>query len=230
MNLYSVELLSRKQVTSKLYDLKVRLIEPNTMVFKAGQCVGFQIAEKEKRLYSIASVPERPNELSFCVDVSHMGVGSQFILALNIGERFTIEGPYGAFTVNDESHDLLFIATGAGIAPFKSIIAQLLSKNYPKDITLLFGVRSEEDKIYFDFFEKLSQENHNFFFIPTFSQPKGVWNGAKGRVTNFIEENYEAYKDHRPYICGSPVMVKEVRALLMAKGKEAREIKLELFS
>jgi NAD(P)H-flavin reductase len=230
MNLYTVEVLSRKQLTHKLYELNVSLVDPVSMVFKAGQCVGFHIAEKEKRLYSIASLPSESGQLSFLIDVSHMGPGSQFVLALKPGDKFVIEGPYGAFTVNDESEELMFVATGAGLAPFKSIVQDVLKNNYPKDVTLLFGIRNEEDKVYFDFFEKLSQEYQNFFFIPTFSQPKEVWNGAKGRVTNFIDENFESYKNCRTYICGSPVMVKDVRALLMAKGKDAKEIKLELFT
>ncbi len=231
MNLYTTEITSKKQLTEKLYELNMRLLEPDSITFKAGQCVGFHVGENEKkRLYSIASVPANSKELSFVIDVSHMGPGSRFVVGLKEGDRMTFEGPYGAFTVNDDTQDLLFIATGAGIAPFKSIILDLIEKNYPKEITLLFGVRSEEDRSYFEFFEELSHQHENFIFIPTLSQPKGVWNGAKGRVTNFIDQNYEAFKNFRTYICGSPMMVKDVRSLLMAKGKEAREIKLELFS
>ncbi len=231
MNLFVTEVISKKQLTSKLYELNIRLIEPKTISFKAGQCVGFHVGENEKkRLYSIASAPNQNTELSFVIDVSHMGPGSRFVLALSPGDQMTIEGPYGAFTVNDDTQDILLISTGAGVAPFKSIILDLIEKSYPREIILLFGVRSEEDKSYFDFFEELSHQNENFIFIPTLSQPQETWNGAKGRVTNFIDQNFEAYKNYRTFICGSPVMVKDVRALLMAKGKEARDIKLELFT
>ncbi len=233
MNLYNVEVTSKKQLTSKLYELNIRLLDPATITFKAGQCVGFHTEAtpnpKTKRLYSIASLPEQRNELSFVVDVSPGGIGSQFVLNLKPGDKFTIEGPYGGFTVNDNTNDILMVATGAGIAPFKSMILDLLKKEYPKEVTLLFGVRSEEDRAYFDLFEELSHEHPHFIFIPTLSQPKGNWNGAKGRVTVFIEQNFEAYKNNKVFICGAPDMVKDVRAQLIAKGKDQKEIKLELF-
>ena len=233
MNVYSVEVTSKKQLTNKLYELNIRLIDPATISFKAGQCVGFHTEltknPKMKRLYSIASLPEHGGELSFVIDVSPGGIGSQFVLNLKPGDKFTMEGPYGGFTVNDNLSDILMIATGAGIAPFKAMILDLLHKDYPKEITLLFGVRSEQDKVYFDLFEQLSHEHPQFIFIPTLSQPSDSWNGSKGRVTAFLDQNYQSYKNNRIYICGSPVMVKDVRANLITKGKDQKEIKLELF-
>jgi NAD(P)H-flavin reductase len=109
------------------------------------------------------------------------------------------------------------------------MILDLLQKDYPREVTLLFGVRSEEDKVYFDFFESLSHEHPNFIFMPALSQPKETWNGIKGRVTTFLEQNAEAYRSHKVFICGSPVMIKDTRALLMQKGWEAKDIKLEIF-
>ncbi len=238
MDVYRVEVISKKQLTSKIYELNVRLIDKNNLSFKAGQCVGFHVLPetedhalqtKEKRLYSLTSLPEEGNELSFCVDIAPMGPGSQLVLNAKPGTQFNLEGPYGGFIVSDKSRDLLFVATGAGIAPFRSMIKDLLNSGFEKKITLLFGVRNEDDVFYHDEFLELASKRPNFNFIPMLSQPKGEWKGTTGRVTKYIEENFEKLSGSIAYICGSPQMIKDTRSLLIAKGWGLRDVKIEIF-
>lgn len=234
MALYKAEVISKKKLAEDIYELDVRLLDGASMEFKAGQCVGFHLGHneadpKDKRLYSIASLPVNGKDLSFCVDVSPMGGGSKFVLGLKPKDTMLLEGPYGGFTVSGEPQNLLFISTGVGVAPFRSIVPDLLQSGYPKDVTLLFGVRSEKNKFYFDFFEELSNNYENFFFFPALSQPEGKWNGIKGRVTDFLAQNIEGYKGQKAYICGGTEMIKDVRAQLLAAGWSAKDIKLEIF-
>ena len=239
MEVYKVEVISKKQLTNKIFELNVHLVNPNHLPFKAGQCVGFHVLQdtedpvmqgKEKRLYSLTSLPEHGNELSFCVDVAPMGPGSLLVLNAKPGYQFNLEGPYGGFIVSDKSKDLFFVATGAGIAPFRSMIKDLLSSGFDKKIVLLFGVRSEEDVFYHEEFSKLVQDHPNFIFIPMLSQPKGQWQGVTGRVTKYIEENFEKYLGYTAYICGAPQMIKDTRSLLISKGWGIRDIKIEIFT
>ncbi len=229
MNIFKVEVVSKTQLTPKIYELKLKILEPQGFSFKAGQCVGFVVAEEHKRLYSITSLPEDSKQLSFCVDVSPMGPTSQFVIAAQPGQQFEIEGPYGAFTVNSMDNDLLFVATGAGVAPFKSIIADLLAKGFNKKITLLFGVRQEEDIFYHDFFKTLASQHANFEFLPGLSQPKGEWPGVIGRWTKYLTENYQRYAGRLAYICGATEMIKDTRALLLANGWPVKAVKIEIF-
>ncbi len=231
MNAYKAKVLAKNQLTEKIYQLDLALPQPFS--FKAGQCVGFRVSESYKRLYSIASLPADPKNLSFCIDVSPMGQASKFILGLASGSEFEIEGPYGAFVAGLDSQDLLFVATGAGVAPFKGIISDLLQKGFSKKITLLFGVRHQADLFYQDYFEALAQAHSNFEFLPTLSQPiaqpKGDWQGIKGRVTEYLEKNIQQYIGRTAYVCGSIGMVKDVRAFLLAKGFNQKQIKIEIF-
>jgi ferredoxin-NADP reductase len=238
MEVHKVEVVSKKQLTSKIYELNVRLVNSSNLEFKAGQCVGFHVLPetdgldlqtKEKRLYSLTSLPEHGNELSFCVDVTPMGPGSQLVLDAKEGTQFNLEGPYGGFIVSDKTRDLLFLATGAGIAPFRSMIKDLLKSGFDKKITLLFGLRNEDDIFYHDEFSKLSEEYSNFTFIPMLSQPKGDWKGETGRITKYIEENSSKFTGYLAYICGSPEMIKDTRSLLISKGWGVRDIKIEIF-
>ncbi len=238
MQVYKVEVVSKKQLTDKIYELNVRLVNSSNLEFKAGQCVGFHVLPetedpalqtKEKRLYSLTSLPEHGNELSFCVDITPMGPGSKLVINAKPGDQFNLEGPYGGFVVSDRSKDLLFLATGAGIAPFRSMIKDLLKSGFDKKITLLFGVRSEDDAFYHEEFSKLAEEYSNFTFIPMLSQPKADWKGERGRITKYIEENSSSLLGSVAYICGSPQMIKDTRSLLISKGWGVRDVKIEIF-
>lgn len=232
MNLYTAEVIEKRQITQDIYELDAELLHPQEIDFKAGQCLGLHLGDNQsKRLYSIASVPAVKNKLTFCVDITPMGPGSKFILALEPKNEITLEGPYGGFTADENiQQDLLFIATGVGIAPFKSLIANLLERGFSRKITLLFGLRSEQNIFYFDFFQNLSKKYSNFIFLPTLSQPKGEWNGTVGRVTKYLEDNASDYLESVAYVCGSTDMVKDVRSLLIEKGFSPRQIKIEIFA
>ncbi len=227
---YQAEVISKKQLSSKIYELNVRLIEPAAMLFTAGQFAILLTPEGEKRFYSMASTPANSSELTFCVDVSPMGIGSKYVLSMQPGDKIVLGPPQGVFTIKNFDKDLLFIATGAGIAPFRSIVKDALANNFPKQITLVFGVRSENDQFYFDEFEELAKKHSNFNFFPTLSQPAGDWQGLRGRVTNFIATYSEQYKNHLVYLCGAPEMVKDCRTLLIEKGFGPLDIKLEIFT
>lgn len=224
--------LSKTSLAPDIFEILVQLPQrrKKTFEFKPGQCAGFCVTKNYKRLYSFASAPNKKDELAFCVDVSPMGRASKFVKALKPGSKFKIEGPYGAFTVNDISRDLLFVATGVGIAPFKGIISHLLARGFKKKLTLLFGVRSQKNMFYHDYFAGLAKEHKNFQFIQVLSKPGGKWPAKqKGRVTDYMRKNYARFFARDIYICGSPQMIGDVYEVLQKKGHKAGNVFTEEF-
>ena len=126
--------------------------------------------------------------------------------------------------------DLLFIATGVGIAPVRSVIFDLLNKTFPNNIKLLFGLRSEQDIFYYDVFEKLADQHQNFSFIPMLSKPQGEWAGQKGTVTDYLKSHTDIIRNQVSFICGSQAMVTDVRDILLRSGRSSGDIKQEIFS
>jgi len=78
-------------------------------------------------------------------------------------------------------------------------------------------------------FKKLVSDHKNFSFVPTLSQPKGEWKGDVGRITKYLDEHSSEFMEHLAYICGGTQMIKDTRALLISKGFNPRNIKLEVF-
>ena len=158
--------------------------------------------------------------LPHLTDLSPQGVGSQFLEKLPFGQEVNVLSPLGVFTVDDspEEESLSFVATGAGIAPFRGMILdQLQNKHDTRDITLYWGLREADHLFWEDEFAQLADAFPNFHFHPTLSRPPVEWPLCRGRVTNCLTVHALLPKAGY-YICGNRMMVEEVSALLQTKG------------
>ncbi len=198
--------------------------------FTPGQFVSIkeQVAGKEvTRAYSIASAPNG-NRFALCLNLVAEGLVSPRLFALAPGEHIEVQEPLGYFTLRHPERPAVFVATGTGIAPFRSILHTSLPQSAP--ITLLFGVRHAHGVLYRDEFETLAQRHKHFRFIPSVTRPDDSWKGVTGRVQVHLEN---ALAEHAStpdvYICGLKEMVDDVRALLKQKGFDRKQIIYEKY-
>lgn len=229
MQEYTAKISHKKHLTEHVIELFIELVSPSDIQFKPGQFMQFKIGTV-MRSYSITSIPTETNTtLGFCIELVENGVGSLMFQKANVGDEVVVRGPSGIFTFSQFDRNVSFVATGVGVAPFTSIIPSILSAGYTGNVHLLFGVRHEEDVFYFDKFTHLQSLYPNFKFTPMLSQPRSHWPGEVGRVTTYLDVAYEYYKDNMFYICGGMEMIKDTRALLIKKGHNPKDIKLEIF-
>jgi ferredoxin-NADP reductase len=229
MQEFTTKVLEIKTLTQKVVEISLEVLEPKPFNFLAGQYVDFVI-ENQVRAYSMANVPGLKTPLTFCIEKIPGGLSTTFLETVKVGDEVKIQGPQGTFTAEKPSQNLAFIATGVGIAPFASIIPNILSNGFEAQCELLFCVRNEDSIFYFDKFKNIASFYGNFKFTSMLSQPKGIWRGETGRVTTYLEVNYERLKGFVFYICGGGQMVKDVREILLKKGTSFRDIKTEIFS
>jgi len=224
-------ILSKKEkISSKVYEVRLKLTEPQEILYQAGHTIMIYIASGVNRSMSIASPPKETNELTICWDVSPMGPGCQWLLSRQVGDPVEFMGPLGVFLYDHESpRKAVFIATGTGVAPFKSTLEEFLPSGTMKPSTLYFGLRHEEDIFWNERLKELSAQNPSFQYKLVLSQPSDSWQGKKGHVTDFVlqEETDLLMNDY--YLCGSGNMVAQVHALLEEKGVPEHQIKKELF-
>ena len=199
--------------------------------FKPGQFVSFNEmlgGKKITRAYSIASLPSG-NHFELCLNLVHDGNFSPYLFAMKPGESVEMTDPLGFFVVRNPSKDAVFVATGTGIAPFRSMAPDYLNHPLAKNLTLIFGVRHESTIYYRDDFEALAQQHANFRFWPTLSRPEASWNGRAGHVQLHVLEAIGDRRDLDVYICGLKVMVDDVRAILKQMGFDRKQIIFEKY-
>lgn len=176
-----------------------------------------------KRPYSIDSPPYEKGYIDLVWKRVEGGVMTNYLMTLKEGEKLTVQGPLGRFGLKKEPlpKRLAFVATGTGIAPFRSIIKQLFKEGTDRDVWLIFGNRYETDILYDEEWKDLAKEHSNFHYISTVSRPQ-KWTGEKDYVQKLLPKYLRTSQDTHLYICGLTNMITEVQnaALQMGFPKE----------
>jgi ferredoxin-NADP reductase len=188
--------------------------------------------EEITRAYSIASPPSGNGHVGFCLNRVQDGFMSNHLCSLDEGAKITFQGPFGDFILRPPLRDTVFIATGTGIAPFRSMLPWLLAEQHrhqDRQFWLLFGSRREQDIYYRDEFEHLAAGHANFHFLPTLSRADDQWKGLRGYVQEHLAEIIGTRTDMHAYICGLNKMVKTNRELLKGLGWDRTSIRYEKY-
>ncbi len=184
------------------------------------------------RAYSIASPPSENGHVAFCLNRVHDGFMSNHLCSLEAGAEVTFQGPFGNFILHPPARDTVFIATGTGIAPFRSMLHWLLAesdRHQGRQLWLLFGARREQDIYYREEFERLAATHANFHFLPALSRASSEWTGLRGYVQEHLPEIVGTRTDMHAYICGLDKMVKANRELLKSLGWDRTSIRYERY-
>jgi len=188
--------------------------------------------EEMTRAYSIASPPSENGHIAFCLNRVQDGFMSNYLCSLDEGVKIAFQGPFGDFILRPPMRDTVFIATGTGIAPFRSMLHWLLAeqdRHQGRQLCLLFGARREHDIYYRQEFEQLAIEHNNFQFLPTLSRAEAEWKGLRGYVQEHLPEIVGARTGMQAYICGLDKMIKANRELLKSLGWDRTSIRYEKY-
>ena len=205
--------------------------EVRQLAFTPGQFVSFtaMFGEKEiTRPYSIASAPDG-NRFEICSNLVKDGLFSPRLFSMKPGDTVEMAAPLGFFVFRNPGREAIFVATGTGIAPFRSVLHAYMGQGYACKLTLIFGVRYEQSLMYGEEFEELARRHPNFHFWPTLSRPGAEWTGRTGHVRNHLLEAIADRRDLDVYACGLKLMVDGVCALLKGTGFDRKQIIFEKY-
>jgi CDP-4-dehydro-6-deoxyglucose reductase len=206
LNEYLGESVRRSAVGGELRSLQERYIRPypslvriavetdESVEFVAGQYLSIRY-RGTTRVYSLASSPNR-EELEFCIRRVPGGRLTPTLSAdLEPGEEVTLRGPYGDFVMEPPSkRDLVFLATGTGVAPFKSMLdfcfeeGRETHRGETRDVWLFLGCAWVDDLPYREAFRALERDHEAFHFVPTLSRERCLspWEGETAYVQHVL--------------------------------------------
>ncbi|HEY5739392.1 MAG TPA: NADH:ubiquinone reductase (Na(+)-transporting) subunit F [Gammaproteobacteria bacterium] len=164
------------------------------------------------------------------------GVVSSWLFSLRPGDNVEVRGPYGHFAVEPSERELVFIGGGAGMAPLRAQIVDLLERqDSRRRISYWYGARSRRELYYVELFERLQREHDNFSWHPALSrpQPEDGWEGDTGYIHQVAYDSYlashPAPESCEYYLCGPPLMVQSVQAMLDELGVDEDRIHFDDF-
>jgi len=241
----------KTKLTEDVYLLRFDLVEPKELNFMAGQYMISLIPQKEpgqllRRLYSITSSPDTKNSFELMIKVMPGGVGSTYLTSLNEGQEMLFDGPAGIFTLKETTNAKVFLATGTGLAPMRSMLKKILNSksevsnkfeirnsklflfwggSYFKDVCLLDELKS---------FEKNLPNFKLFLCISRETSLDQIPEGDRkyyhlGRVPTALEKYWEEIKDAEFNICGNQEVVEGLKNYLFAKVTDKTKVHFEKF-
>ena len=170
------------------------------------------------------------------------GIASSYVFTRKPGDKVMISGPFGEFLLpeNDpDSQEYVFVGGGAGMAPLRSHIMHLFKTLRTKrEVHFFYGARALVEAFYLEDFAGLEAEFPNFHFHLALDRPDPAADAAgvkytAGFVHNVMHETYlkdhEAPEDIKYFMCGPPMMVSSVNALLDSLGVAPESILYDNF-
>jgi len=217
MESFEVRTASARPLTSFVREIAFERVDERPFVFTAGQWVNIFLesdAGEVKRSYSVASAPDGSSRFAIAVTRVEGGAASGALHDLPLGKVLRATGPSGFFVrPPDDPSSSLFVATGTGLCPIRSMVKAALGVGSTAKLSILLGVRHESDVLWADEMSAWSNDHPNLTVAVTLSQPGPGWTGLRGYVQDHVPNLWGALGDPAGhlYVCGLERMVKAVR-------------------
>ena len=203
---------SIENLNKDVIKLVLRLPPTTNFKFLAGQYVNL-IKGSINRSYSIANTQNA--NLEFFIKNYEDGIMSHYWFnSAKVDDVLRLQGPLGTFFLRDNlDKNIVFMATGTGIAPIQSILKDLNNKDFHESkVTVIWGGRYEESL----FLDSLPFENLDFHKVV--SRPTDKWKGHKGYVQEVLVSLKKNLSECVVYACGSNEMIQSSKKLLTENG------------
>lgn len=189
-----------------------------------------------RRYFTLASSPTEPKirlGVKFYPKENKQSSFKKRLMALPIGEKLVAAERSGDFVLpKDKDQELVFIAGGIGITPFRSMIQYLLDKREPRNITLLYSNKKVSDIAYREVFEQAEKQLgiKTVYAITDkdeITTDNSMYNGFID--AQVIQKEVPDYMHKTFYISGPHGMVRAFENTLRSMGIPKRNIKIDFF-
>jgi CDP-4-dehydro-6-deoxyglucose reductase, E3 len=209
--------------------IMLRLPPNSNFEYLSGQYIDVIAQKGVRRSYSIANSRLVSNKIELHIRQVNEGEMSEYWFnQAKENDLLRFEGPHGTFCFREKSQkNIIFLATGTGIAPIKSILEDLNLASeslVDKKLYIYWGGRTPQDIYWRPEFAHL-----NLSFNPTLSRKNTNWTGHYGYVQEALLADNIDLTDSVVYACGSDEMIHSAQKLLFLHGLETKNFYSDAF-
>lgn len=169
-----------KPLASDVVQVLLRLPPTADFRFIPGQYIDVIGPNGIRRSYSLANASFAEKVLELHIRAVEGGTMSNYWFnQAKPNDLLRLNGPMGTFFLRETAGiDLIFLATGTGIAPVKAMLESMLHLSpdqRPKTVTVLWGGRQSQD-----LYLNVADIPGPHIYIPAQSRPADCWTGARG--------------------------------------------------
>ena len=214
--------------------IRARVTDDGPFEFLPGQFVAIEevvpSVGRQHSPYCLFSPPDGRRDFEMLIRVFPEGPLSQHLASMRPGTALHFRGPSGRSMVPKEpAADLVLLATGVGVSPYRSLVLHLLGGGDRRRIRLFWGLRLIEDICLTDELDALAAAHPNFSYAISLSQPSPEWAGLRGRLTESVPPLLERLGDTVFYMSGNGAMAEEMETALSGMGVDRSFIHQERF-
>lgn len=209
---------SIEHLAADVIKIQLRLPPNNSFNYVSGQYIDVIGKSGVRRSYSIANSRLISDKIELHIRQVTQGEMSQYWFnEAKENDLLRFEGPHGTFCFREKpQRNIIFLATGTGIAPVKSILETLNHSHalaQAKKIYVYWGGRTRQD-IYW----QPNYDQIDINFTPVLSRAEPDWNGRQGYIQNAVIADNIDLADSIVYACGSDQMIHTAQQLLVSHG------------
>lgn len=170
--------------------------------YEAGQFIFVSFASwavsSESHPFSIVSVP---GENNLRIAVKALGDFTEKMKNLKIGDKVSVEGPFGSFSYKKaSSKKQVWLAGGIGITPFLSMAGDLkVGDGYSVDF--FYCTKNQREEVFLGEMLGVASKNKNFRVFSWCSEEKGHVNARA------ISDLAGGLQDKDIFLCGPPILM-----------------------
>lgn len=217
------------RLTDDIMQVRLRLPPTADFTYLPGQYIDVIGPAGMRRSYSLANAPASDKHLELHIRSVPDGAMSEYwFQQAKINDLLRLNGPLGTFFLRQIAGlDLIFLATGTGIAPVKSMLegmSALSADQQPRSVTVYWGGRKLQD-LYCD----VASFSGSARYVPVLSQADDAWSGARGHVQQQLLKDRPDLSQAVVYACGSDAMIHGAKTLLNSAGLPAHRFHSDAF-
>ena len=210
-------IVSIERLAPEIVQVVLKTPPASPLRFLPGQYVDV-IADGVRRSYSLANAPRADNLLELVIKRYPGGaLSSYWFDRAKANDLIRIEGPFGTFFLRDAAPtNIVFLATGTGIAPVKALLEELAgdpARAAQHRLRVFWGNREAENFCWDPVTLGIDVGFHHLL-----SGPDAGWGGKRGYVQEAATHDGIDPVDTAVYACGSNVMIASARDAFTALG------------
>ncbi|HRN96387.1 MAG TPA: oxidoreductase [Candidatus Levybacteria bacterium] len=233
-----LHLKERIQIAPNIYEFI--FTKSGKFNFLPGQYLEWTLPEKSadsrgnRRYFTIASSPTNENVvLGVRIDTQRSSKFKRTLLDMQAGDAIVASQLSGDFVLpHDQKNEVVFIAGGIGITPFRSMVEYLLDTGEKRNVVMFYTASHKEEFVYMDIFKKAQDMGWltMVYVITKEENAPSDWAGEKGHLTEEILKKYQSADGVETYyISGPNAMVEAYKHLLHSMKVQHKRIVTDYF-
>jgi CDP-4-dehydro-6-deoxyglucose reductase len=185
--------------------LYLKLPTNERLQFLSGQYIDILQKEGKPRSFSLANSEHNDELLELHVrNIAGGNFTNHVFNGMKERDILRIKGPLGNFYLHEDSpKPIIFVASGTGFAPVKSIIEHALHIGFKREMHFYWGVRKQADLYMLDKVKEWEKQGIKFTAVVS-DEP---WSGRTGFVHQAVLDDFKDLSGYLVYACGAPVVV-----------------------